>query len=134
MTKEDSMALAPVDLAVEAKVWGSVRHCFSSEAASGSVLWTVAGAFCSRHSHEDRVNRFVVVSGEIRVEIFDDRGRELLRAIPLRQGRMIDVPAGVVHRFVVVEPGVVVEFYFPAREGAVVRGDDIKRLDYGGRG
>jgi mannose-6-phosphate isomerase-like protein (cupin superfamily) len=120
-------------LDVEAKVWGSVRHCFSDAGAAVSVLWTVAGAYCSRHSHADRVNRFVVVSGEIAIETFNERGDQVEKYEVLRQGDMLDVPAGVVHRFTVIEPGVVVEVYFPAREGVTVRADDIKRLDYGGR-
>ena len=46
---------------------------------------------------------------------------------------MHDVEAGVVHRFEVLESGVVVEVYFPQRPTDRVSHDDIVRFDLGGR-
>lgn len=119
-------------LPMETKVWGSVRHAFNSDACGVSVLHTAAGGYCSRHHHVDRVNRFLVVSGKIRVKLYTEQG-EPDTSYLLSPGEVLDVPAGTIHRFDVVEPGIVVEVYYPARPGAKVRFNDIHRLDSGGR-
>lgn len=123
------MRLAPS----ETKAWGTVRHVFNDSAAAVSILETVAGTFCSRHSHAQRVNRFAVQSGAIQVVEYSADGREEVSRVSLGAGDVHDVEADVVHRFEVVESGIVVEVYFPARPGDRVSADDIKRLDIGGR-
>lgn len=120
-----------MNVTLERKAWGEVRHVFDSPACAVSVLHVEAGGYCSRHWHRERVNRFIVATGSIDVVEYADGGegseRERRR---LRPGDVHDVPAGVVHRFEVVEPGIVVEVYWPS---ASVRLDDIVRLDVGGR-
>ena len=118
---------------VEQKVWGTARHVFDSQHAAVSILETVSGGYCSRHSHAQRVNRFIAQSGVIDVVEYDDKGDEIRAINRLGPGEVWDVQAGVVHRFEVVEPGLVIEVYFPAKPGCKVSLDDIQRLDIGGR-
>lgn len=116
----------------ESKAWGFVRHVFDSPHAAVSVLDTKTGAFCSRHTHEQRSNLFFVQSGVIEVVEYDHKGEmETLRK-RLHPGEVHSVPAGVVHRFEVILGGVVVEVYAPGKEGDIVSINDIQRLDVGG--
>lgn len=116
----------------EEKVWGTARHIFSSPHCAVSILTTVKGGYCSRHKHSSRVNRFVVSSGSIDVvEYTEDGNSETLRKT-LKAGETIDVQAGIIHRFEVNEPGLVVEVYWPSNKYDEVRLTDIERLDAGG--
>lgn len=117
---------------VEGKVWGSARHVFNSPHAAVSILETKVGGYCSKHFHSQRVNRFIVESGSINVIEYDPGGELEITRIRLNPGDVYDVEAGIVHRFEVLEPGIVVEVYFPAKPGYSVSHDDITRLDLGG--
>lgn len=115
---------------LEDKAWGKVRHAFDSPNCAVSVLHVEAGGYCSRHLHRERINRFLVVSGAIDVIVYTDDGASELTRQHLLPGDISDVPAGVVHSFEVVEPGIVVEVYSPS---GMVRLDDIERIQLGGR-
>ena len=119
-----------MNVALETKVWGAARHAFESAFCAVSVLYTEAGGYCSRHLHRDRVNRFLVVSGAIDVVRYEPGGRVESSRERLHAGDVADVPAGELHRFEVIESGIVVEVYWPA---ATVRQDDIVRVDTGGK-
>lgn len=116
----------------ETKVWGTATHVFASPQAAVSILDTLKGGYCSRHFHSQRVNRFVVHTGVINVVEYDPGGTVEVSRTKLQSGDMHDVEAGVVHRFEVVEPGLVVEIYYPSRPQDRVSQDDIIRLDLGG--
>lgn len=117
---------------IEKKVWGMARHVFSDPMCAVSILETQAGGYCSRHRHAQRVNRFIVQSGAIDVVEYENDGVTERIRIPMTAGDVHDVEAGLWHRFEVRTGGVVVEVYFPAHAGDVVRADDIERLDVGG--
>ena len=110
----------------EVKAWGRVRHLFDTPQCAVSVLEVVKGGYSSRHYHEWRINRFLVQSGQIEVVHYNGSIEE---RFVLNPGDVHDVPAKVVHRFEVIEPGIVIEVYWPA---AGVTITDIKRLDTGG--
>lgn len=63
---------------------------------------------------------------------FDPEGLMELRRQRLERGGIADVQAGDVHRFEVVEPGMVIEVYWPANKFDEVQLTDIERLDVGG--
>lgn len=119
-----------MNLKLETKGWGTVRHAFDSPQCAVSILHTEAGGYCSRHYHEERVNRFVVVMGAIDVVLYSHPDLPETGRHRLNPGDVFDVDAQQLHRFEVVEPGIVVEVYWPS---ATVRQDDIVRLDIGGR-
>jgi len=122
----------------EEKCWGKVLHAFHSPDVALSYLEVEAGWQCSTHKHADRINAFVVLSGEIKIDWW---GRHEPKGNPSSviilpsnaMGNYCIVPAGVWHRFRVIRSGKVVEIYWPRISGARVRLDDIVRLDIGGR-
>lgn len=116
----------------EQKVWGKVAHLFQSDRAAVSHLVLEAGFWCSRHYHLQRVNQFHCLRGKVVVEQWPDGfGMDPLVAV-LGPGGTATVEAGVLHRFVVLEPGEVIEVYWPKDAGSAVSQDDIHRLDVGG--
>jgi len=112
----------------EEKCWGEVWHLFHSEHAAVSYLKLNAGFRCSRHYHAERANQFVVISGRIMVEW----GTELECCTELGPDEAFTVPSKILHRFRVLESGVVIEVYWPDVPGGKVRQDDIVRFDEGG--
>ena len=118
----------------EAKVWGSVIHLFDNS-VSVSILRVEAGHCCSRHWHAKRWNRFEVIRGCIDVIIYSLNADGDLIVISRQRLRAADgypVPPNMIHRFEVVESGVVVETYWTT-DGSDVCQDDIHRIDEGGR-
>lgn len=114
----------------EDKIWGRVRHIFSSKHSAVSHLQVKAGFRCSRHYHHERENLFAVLSGEIEVTEYHDDDVQIVTR--LREGDIHEVEAGVLHQFRVVEDGEVIEVYSPAWPDAIVQINDIVRLDEGG--
>lgn len=113
-----------------AKAWGAVRHVFDNVNAAVSVLQVEKGGFSSRHFHRERVNRFIVISGCIDVVTYSYTGEDETSRTALFAGDVFDVEPYVVHRFEVIESGLVVEVYWPSAHLSL---EDIVRLDTGGR-
>lgn len=113
----------------QAKVWGQTETLFESDHYSKHLLDLVPGTYCSLHYHEERANRFHVISGHVRVlRLFG--WHEKWKG--LDQDMTLVVPSLVVHLFMVVSTARMVEEYWPDR-GGVVRDDDIVRLCPGGK-
>ena len=115
----------------EDKVWGRVWHLFQSEQAATSFLFLRKGTYCSKHYHEERVNVFAVIRGQVLVETWNDEG-DYLSPWVLTGGGVFTVQEKVPHRFRVLEDSEMVEVYYPEKEGGKVRFDDIVRLEEGG--
>ena len=115
--------------AVQDKCWGDTRRIFDSAVVSVDVLNVVAGWQCSRHWHDERANRFHVVSGIVIVRSWNKDGVETVRK--LYGGESTTVESGITHRFECVESGVMLEIYWPDK-GGELRAADIQRLDEGG--
>jgi len=114
----------------EDKCWGRVQHFFSNDDSSVSHLEVKRGWRCSVHHHEDRYNLFLVVEGEIDVEVFLHDEIPVQSTQRVSAGGMFVVPPGIKHRFKVVESGRVVEVYWPRK--VTCRHSDIIRDDVGG--
>ena len=110
----------------EKKVWGTAQHFPCSHACGVSVLEVEQGGYCSWHYHNERVNRFIVHSGRIVVEVKTPSGGR--NEFELAAGGWHDVQPRDLHRFRVLEPGVVVEVYF----APAISMSDIVRMDTGG--
>lgn len=115
------------------KCWGRVLHCFSNPQASVSYLEVLEGNRCSRHYHRERANTFIVVSGVVEIEVWDEHSLDSnCQVTYLMSGDSLTVPSGKMHRFKVLESGTMIEVYFPDRTGYEVDINDIVRFDVGG--
>ena len=120
-----------MNIPLDEKWWGKARHAFDSPHCAVSILYTELGGYCSRHFHKHRVNRFLVISGSLDVVTYSGNLEETRER--LGPGDVMDIESNIVHRFEVIEPGIVLEVYWPSSPGVSVRLDDIERLDIGGK-
>jgi len=115
------------------KCWGKTRCLLDSSEFSQHELILKSKSYCSLHYHNHRANRFIVTSGLINVVTFI--GPEQYIHV-LREGDRLDVPSLVLHMFIVLEDGSMLEEYYPDRlvnnKIAEVNQDDIVRLVEGG--
>lgn len=111
----------------EEKVWGRVMHPLSSSSIAISCLEVKTGEQSSRHSHFEKTNTFVVVTGSLRIVKWDKDG--YYTDTILTSGQSYTIPAGVDHRFHVLESGIVVEYYTADNDACIVRQCDIRRVN-----
>lgn len=112
------------------KEWGTTELLLADLTTSIHRIEIERGGFCSWHLHEEKVNAFTVVSGELEVQWTEDIGAGHYGRT-LRAGDAMAVPPGRKHRFVALTPVVAIETYWPS-PGKVNREDDIVRFSSGG--
>lgn len=114
---------------VENKCWGTTEELQRTDAFSLHRCFVQRGGYCSMHYHQHRDNLFVVDTATIAViELVDQERRTTI--VPPRGN--YNVKAGVPHRFVVLESGLLWEAYWPTAPSSPFSVDDIVRFDSGG--
>jgi len=109
------------------KCWGSTELIVDSDLFQRHMLNVKRGGYCSIHYHEQRANRFFVVSGMIQVIALLGPN---MSSVILTDSMQYDVPSMVPHMFGVYRDGIVIEDYWPDRGGRVAS-EDIVRLTEG---
>lgn len=131
----------PAPVPLQGKPWGETRCVFRDATHEVWHATIFPGGFSSRHFHTHKDNRFYVVSGRLKVHVFDGplctfKAPVPVSAMPptkthdLGAGDSLTIEAGVWHQFdatLATCPVQLVEVY---RAG--LRGEDIVRLDQGG--
>ena len=107
------------------KIWGERRRIFLNNQVEADLLYLKKDTFCSTHSHSTKINRFVVVSGKIKIET--DYGSKILYP-----NDSWDVYPPRVHRFFAMEDSVMVELAFTTGN-IKIDPRDINRRSQGGR-
>ena len=111
--------------ASQGKFWGSTRCLFVNESCEMHCFEANKDGYCSKHYHENKWNRFVVLSGRLKVIIFKDSGQD---ETILTAGMFSDVPPKVDHKFEALEDTTALEIYWT--DG--LDPSDIVRKDSGG--
>lgn len=106
------------------KVWGERRRMLLTDRCEIDLLYLKDNTFCSTHSHAHKINRFVVVTGKVKIET--EFGSKILK-----QNDAWDVRPSLVHRFVALADSVMVEMAFV--ENGKIDPDDINRISQGGK-
>ncbi len=107
------------------KIWGERRRLLLTPQTEIDLLNVKKDCFCSTHSHINKINRFVVISGKVKIET--DYGNKILYP----NGSWTVYPSRT-HRFFALEDSVMVELAFTDRKKEI-SSDDIKRKSQGGR-
>jgi len=114
----------------QGKLWGETQLIFCYNGVECHNLTIVENGFCSIHKHENKWNRFLVVSGLLEVKQWQLNVADM-SAPPdttvLKPGEICDVPPGAFHQFNALEQSFVIEMYW-----TVLDIDDIARLTTGG--
>lgn len=115
----------------EKKVWGNVLHIFNSPTAAVSLLNVDAGFCCSIHKHDFRDNLFAVQTGCVVVQAWPGGLEGRSHFVELTPGSVYIVQAPIIHRFRVLQSGIMTEVYSPSGNTPISR-DDIIRYTEGG--
>lgn len=111
------------------KVWGSTEQLLTTPMVEVHRLTILPNAHCSLHSHAHRWNAFIVLSGELLIEVHQ-KSYELIDTTVLGQNQTTTVAPGLLHQFRTGSKGAeCLEIYYPSALGA----EDIQRQSVGGR-
>jgi len=106
------------------KVWGERRRILLDDKNEIDLLYLKKDHFCSTHAHKSKANRFIVVSGSVRIDA--EFGNVILT-----KNKTWTVLPPVKHRFVALEDSVMIEIS-SVKEGIILE-NDIDRESQGGR-
>ncbi len=111
------------------KIWGTAKTL--SKTQDQLVSWAVikAGGYSSIHHHEENYNIFIVINGELKIEIFkNDQVEEII----LKRGDELAIPPGDKHRMTAITDVDLIELYYSEEETECLNASDIVREDNGG--
>jgi quercetin dioxygenase-like cupin family protein len=92
------------------KGWGREIQIVNNINYAGKLLiYDKSGATSSMHFHLEKSESFYVLSGEFSLNYYDLEKATLLNKI-VKNGDVIDIPAGNPHQLVCVQPGTIIEF------------------------
>ena len=112
--------------ATQGKFWGKTSCFYVSETSEVHYIEAVKGGYCSRHHHEKKWNRFVVLEGKLKVILYKNDGED---ETILTDGMFSDEPPMIDHRFEVLENTKALEVYWVDSLDPT----DIVRKDTGGK-
>lgn len=106
------------------KVWGVTYHLFENPNTEVHYIQVKKGGYSSRHHHVTKYNKFFVISGRLKITIFQGGISETI----LNEGESIDIPLSIDHKFEALENTQAIEVYW----GDQIKKEDIIRKDEGG--
>jgi len=106
------------------KIWGERRRILLGDCDEIDLLYLKKDTFCSTHTHKYKINKFIVVQGQVKIE------SELGSCILNKNDSWIVQPP-VKHRFVVLEDSIMIEMAW-VKIGTIDE-NDIQRESLGGR-
>lgn len=107
------------------KIWGTRRRILLTDNSEIDLLYLKKNSFCSTHSHKQKLNKFVVISGKI--EIQTEFATQILQA---KQSFTVKPP--LTHRFLVLEDAIIIELAYTSKN-IKINPHDIIRISQGGK-
>lgn len=106
------------------KIWGTRRRILLTTTSEIDLLYIKKDCFCSKHNHLNKINKFIVISGKIKIE--SEYGETILNA-----NESFEIHPPLKHRFSALEDSIMIECAYT--EKGDIDADDIKREIQGGR-
>lgn len=106
------------------KIWGRRRRILLTDRTEIDLVYLKKDSFCSTHNHNNKINKFVVVKGKVRIET--EYGK-----IILIKNESFEVRPPLKHRFYALEDSVMIECAYV--EKGNIDQNDIDRKSQGGR-
>ena len=106
------------------KVWGIRQRLLLTDTTEIDLVTVNKDTFCSTHSHQQKINKFYVLSGKIQIQ--SEYGDVILEA-----GSIFEVRPPLKHRFFAIENSTMIEMAY-VEEGKI-DAEDIDRESQGGR-
>jgi mannose-6-phosphate isomerase-like protein (cupin superfamily) len=105
------------------KIWGERRRIHLDDKNEIDLLYLKRDTFCSTHNHKAKHNKFIVVSGKVRIE--SEYGN-----VSLSPNDSWTVEAPLKHRFYAEEDSIMIEMAYVTKGN--IDPDDINRESQGG--
>lgn len=114
---------------IQGKTWGQTSPIFNHNNTEIHYVKINAGGYCSKHFHKHKFNRFVMLSGQLKVTIWNEyaNGEFLEDVTIIDAGFETTIPPGKYHRFEAMTDCILLEIYW-----VDLITDDIVRADHGG--
>ena len=107
------------------KIWGETELILANNSLEFHRIDYKAGGVCSKHKHQFKWNGFYVVSGKMKIRVWQ-KDYDLIDETILGPGDFTRVKPGLMHSFEGIEDGVAFELYW-----AEFNHDDIQRETVG---
>ena len=107
------------------KIWGQTELVHANGVLEFHRIDFKAGGVCSKHKHQFKWNGFYVVSGKMKIKVWQ-KDYDLIDETILGPGDFTRVKPGLMHSFEGLEDGVAFELYW-----AEFNHDDIHRETVG---
>ena len=107
------------------KIWGQTELIHANGVLEFHRIDFKAGGVCSKHKHQFKWNGFYVVSGRMKIRVWQ-KDYDLIDETILGPGDFTRVKPGLMHSFEGLEDGVAFELYW-----AEFNHDDIQRETVG---
>jgi len=107
------------------KVWGETELILANSSLEFHRIDYKAGGVCSKHKHDYKFNGFYVVSGKMKIRVWQ-KDYDLVDETILGPGDFTAVKPGLYHTFEGIEDGVAFELYW-----ANFQHNDIQRESVG---
>ncbi len=107
------------------KIWGSTELIHANGVLEFHRIDFKAGGVCSKHKHDFKWNGFYVVSGRMKIRVWQ-KDYDLVDETILGPGDFTRVKPGLMHSFEGMEDGIAFELYW-----AEFNHDDIQRESVG---
>lgn len=111
---------------IAGKVWGQTELIHANGVLEFHRIDFKAGGVCSKHKHQFKWNGFYVMSGRMKVRVWQKDQQDLVDETILGPGDFTRVKPGYMHQFEGIEDGVAFELYW-----AEFNHDDIQRETVG---
>ncbi len=113
---------------VQGKVWGVTTSLFNKNNVEVHFIRANKGGYCSVHLHKAKFNKFIVLTGKLKITTWKDYGTETLEDISIiTAGQECTVAPGDYHQFEALEDTQALEVYW-----VELNDHDIVRKDHGG--
>jgi len=107
------------------KIWGQTELVHANGVLEFHRIDFKAGGVCSKHKHQFKWNGFYVVSGKMKIRVWQ-KDYDLIDETILGPGDFTRIKPGLMHSFEGIEDGVAFELYW-----AEFNHDDIQRETVG---
>lgn len=106
------------------KIWGERRRILLDDKNEVDLLYLKKNTFCSTHAHKYKINKFIIISGAVRIET--EFGKKTLTK---NESWVVRPP--MKHRFYALENSIMIELAYV--EILKIDPNDIKRESQGGK-
>ena len=111
---------------IAGKIWGQTELIHANGVLEFHRIDFKAGGVCSKHKHQFKWNGFYVMTGRMKVSVWQKDQHDLVDETILGPGDFTRVKPGYMHQFEGMEDGVAFELYW-----AEFNHDDIQRETVG---